>query len=383
MQRLAILGSTGSIGKQALEVAERYPELFEIYALTANNNWQLLVEQALKYRPDSVTIANPDHYRAVKNALAGEYIKVYTGSEAVAQAVENSRIDTVVAALVGYAGLEPTLHAVRAGKKIALANKETLVVAGETVMQLAAEYKTPVLPVDSEHSAIFQSLAGETGGVEKVILTASGGPFLHTPKEALEKVTPEQALEHPNWSMGKKITVDSATLMNKGFEVIEAKWLFGLDAEQIEVVIHPSSVIHSMVQFCDGAIKAQLGTPDMKLPIQYALTFPERLPMAPRLKLTGEKLEFSAPDTDRFPCLALAYEAMRKGGNTPCVMNAANEIAVEAFLNRQIRFTDIPRIIEYCINKTDFISSPSLEDYRCSDRQARERAGRYIERAVK
>ena len=380
MQRLAILGSTGSIGRQTLEVAEQYPDLFEIYALTANNNWRLLVEQALKYRPDSVTIANPEHYLSVKEALAGEYIKVYTGEEAVAQAVENSRIDTVVAALVGYAGLEPTVRAIRAGKKIALANKETLVVAGETVMRLAAEHKTPVLPVDSEHSAIFQSLAGEPGGVEKVILTASGGPFLHTPKEALENVTPEQALNHPNWNMGKKITIDSATLMNKGFEVIEAKWLFGLKTEQIEVVIHPSSVIHSMVQFRDGAIKAQLGTPDMKLPIQYALTFPERLPMIPRLKLTGQKLEFSEPDTDRFPCLALAYEAMRKGGNAPCVVNAANEIAVEAFLNREIGFTDIPRTIEYCINKMDFISSPSLDDYRHSDRETRKRANLYLER---
>ncbi len=378
MQRLAILGSTGSIGRQTLEVVEQFPDLFDVYSLTANNNWELLIEQALKFRPDSVVIANTEHYQSVKHALEKEYIKVYAGTDAVSQVVENSQIDTVVAALVGYAGLEPTINAIRNKKKIALANKETLVVAGEMVMQLAAENQVPILPVDSEHSAIFQSLAGETGGVEKVILTASGGPFLHASKEELKHVTPTQALNHPNWVMGKKITIDSATLMNKGFEVIEAKWLFGLKPDQIDVLIHPSSIIHSMVQFQDGAIKAQLGTPDMKLPIQYALSFPQRWPLAPRLNLIGKQLEFFEPDTDRFPCLNIAYEAMKKGGNTSCIMNAANEVAVEAFLNEKIKFIAIPKTIEYCINKMNFIPSPSLEEYRLSDKETREYAKQYI-----
>lgn len=372
-QRLAILGSTGSIGKQTLEIVEKYNELFEINTLTANDNWQLLVEQAIKHQPDSVVIANKAHYSTVKDALKEHLIKVYAGSEGVEQVVASSEVDTVVTALVGYAGLFPTVNAIKNRKKIALANKETLVVAGEHIMKLLTEYNTPMIPVDSEHSAIFQSLVGEVTPIEKIIITASGGPFRLKTKEELEKVTVSDALNHPNWVMGNKITIDSATMMNKGFEVIEAKWLFGLNPSQIEVLVHPSSVIHSMVQFCDGAIKAQMGLADMKLPIQYALTFPSRLEVEPkRFNFTnGTALEFFTPDTDKFPLLRVAYEAMERGGSVACTMNGANEVAVEQFLKGNIKFTDISKIIEKSIEIADFVKSPSLDNYRLIDAESR------------
>ncbi len=383
-QGIAILGSTGSIGKQALEIIRDKKGLFEVEVLTANNNWQLLVNQAIEFLPDSVVVANESHYQKVKEALARFPIKVYAGKDALEQIVEKDGIDVVISALVGYCGLFPTLAAIRAGKKIALANKETLVVAGEIVMRMAEEFHVPILPVDSEHSAIFQCLVGERADVEKIILTASGGPFLHTPIKKLKDVTVEDALRHPNWSMGAKITIDSATMMNKGFEVIEAKWLFGMDPKQIEVVVHPQSVIHSMVQFSDGAIKAQLGTPDMKIPIQYALTFPERLP------LTGNRYDFLKAgvfnfydvDLDRFKNLALAYQALRRGGNAPCVLNAANEVAVHAFLDRKIGFTDMPVVIERTLERASLMDPASLDDYRLSDAEARVVAEEIIRKKI-
>ena len=378
-QRLAVLGSTGSIGRQTLEIVSRYGDMLEVNTLTANNNWEMLAAQAREYNPDSVVIANKEHYSKLKEALRDTYIKVYAGADAIEQVVASSEVDTVVTALVGYSGLFPTANAIKHRKKIALANKETLVVAGETVIALSEQYSAPIIPVDSEHSAIFQCLVGERSEIDKIILTASGGPFLHTSAEDLYKVTSGEALRHPNWVMGNKVTIDSATLMNKGFEVIEAKWLFGLKPSQIEVVIHPSSVIHSMVQFVDGAIKAQLGVPDMKLPIQYALTFPERYPMQNKYRFgNGTTFEFYEPDVSRFPCLALAYAAMEKGGNAPCVVNAANEVAVAAFLQNLIGFMDIPRIIEGCLKEIDFISSPSLEDYRNCDDETRKCASKMV-----
>ncbi|MCC8088607.1 MAG: 1-deoxy-D-xylulose-5-phosphate reductoisomerase [Rikenellaceae bacterium] len=381
-QRIAILGSTGSIGKQSLEIIRNNQHLFSAEILTANNNWQLLVNQAIEFLPDSVVIANQIHYLKVKEALSRFPIKVYAGKESIEQIVESDRIDTVISALVGYSGLFPSIAAIKAGKKIALANKETLVVAGEIVMKLAEEYMVPILPVDSEHSAIFQCLVGERGDVEKIILTASGGPFLHTPIRKLKNVTVEDALKHPTWSMGAKVTIDSATMMNKGFEVIEAKWLFGLDPKNIEVVIHPQAVIHSMVQFSDGAIKAQLGTPDMRIPIQYALTFPERIFQNNKRYdfLKDGVFNFYEAEQARFKNLFLAYTALRRGGNSPCVLNAANEIAVSSFLDRKIGFTEMTEVIENSLEKVTFKENPSLDDYRMSDTETRIVAEEYVKK---
>ena len=375
-QRLAVLGSTGSIGTQTLDIVRRYGDRFEITTLSAHSNWKKLVEQAVEFTPDNVVIADKTHYTAVRDALADHPVKVYAGSDALEQVVCSEQVDTVVMALVGYSGLFPTVSALKHGKKVALANKECLVVAGEIVTRLSAEHRAPIIPVDSEHSAIFQCLTGEHSAVEKVILTASGGPFLHRPAEELERVSVEEALNHPSWCMGAKVTIDSASLMNKGFEVIEARWLFGLRPEQIDVVIHPRSVIHSMVQFGDGAVKAQIGTPDMHLPIQYALTFPQRLPLqGPRIDFCKLGcLEFFEPDPMRFPNLARAFECLRRGGNAGAVLNAANEVAVAAFLDRKIRFTDIARINEETLGRTTLRECVSLEEYRRTDREARQTA---------
>lgn len=373
MRSIAILGSTGSIGTQTLQVVEANPALFQVELLTAQNNWELLVQQALRVQPNSVVIGNKKNFNAVKEALAHTDIKVFTGKESIIDSVKSTNIDVVLTALVGFAGLEPTIAAIKSGKAIALANKETLVVAGELITKLALEYRVPILPVDSEHSAIFQCLAGEHSPIEKIILTASGGPFRQFSKEQLQTVTSAQALNHPNWCMGNKITIDSASLMNKGLEVIEAKWLFGLNPEQIEVVIHPQSIIHSMVQFEDGSIKAQMGLPDMRVPIQYALTYPYRAKSDfPRLNFTDyPQLTFEKPDTDRFPNLALAHEAMVKGGNMPCILNAANEIVVESFLRNDISFIEMSDIIAQTMGKISYVKNPSIEDYAQSDSEAR------------
>ncbi len=373
-RQLAILGSTGSIGTQTLQVVEEHPECFEVYAITANSRVESLIAQARKFMPEAVVIADETKYPQLKEALSDLPIKVYGGYEAICQIVESGPIDIVVTAMVGFSGLRPTINAIKAGKAIALANKETMVVAGELINALAVEHKTPILPVDSEHSAIFQCLAGEMHNkVEKLILTASGGPFRSFSKEQLQHVTKEQALKHPNWSMGAKITIDSATMMNKGFEVMEAKWLFGVGAEDIEVVVHPQSVIHSMVQFEDGAIKAQLGTPDMRLPIMYALTYPNRLSSSfERIDWnTLKELTFERPDLERFPNLRHAYTALSQGGNMPCVVNAANEVCVAAFLNDRIRFCDMPLLIERAMEQTQYIMKPALEDYLETDREVR------------
>ena len=351
---IAILGSTGSIGMQTLQVVEEHPECFEVYALTANEKVEELIAQARKFQPEAVVIANETKYGQLKEALQDLPIKVYGRYEAICQVVQSQPIDIVVTALVGFAGLRPTIEAIKAGKAIALANKETMVVAGELINRLAHQYRTPILPVDSEHSAIFQCLAGETDNkIEKLILTASGGPFRTFSKKELETVTKEQALKHPTWNMGAKITIDSASMMNKGLEVIEAKWLFGVCPDKIEVVVHPQSVIHSMVQFEDGAIKAQLGTPDMRLPIMYALTYPTRLSSTfGRLDWnTLKELTFEKPDTELFPNLKHAYDALATGGNIPCVVNAANEVCVAAFLEERIKFTDMPKLIERAMEK--------------------------------
>ena len=380
-RQIAILGSTGSIGTQTLQVVEEHPECFEVYAITANTRVDDLIAQARKFMPEAVVIADDSKYPRLKEALADLPIKVYGGYEAVCQIVEEGPIDIVVTAMVGFSGLRPTINAIKAGKAIALANKETMVVAGEMINALAMEYKTPILPVDSEHSAIFQCLAGEMHNkVEKLILTASGGPFRTFTKEQLEHVTKEQALKHPNWSMGAKITIDSASMMNKGFEVMEAKWLFGVGAEEIEVVVHPQSVIHSMVQFEDGAVKAQLGTPDMRLPIMYALTYPSRLSSSfGRIDWsTLGELTFEKPDFELFPNLRHAYGALAKGGNIPCVVNAANEICVAAFLNDRIRFTDMPRLIERAMDKATYILKPTLEDYLETDKEIRRMVEEWI-----
>ncbi|MCC8171813.1 MAG: 1-deoxy-D-xylulose-5-phosphate reductoisomerase [Parabacteroides sp.] len=378
-KQVAILGSTGSIGTQALEVISEHPDRFEVYALTANNRVDLLVEQVHKYMPEVVVIANERKYPELKEALEDLPVKVWAGSEAIAQVVQAGPIDVVLTAMVGYAGLRPTIQAIRAGKAIALANKETLVVAGELITQLANEYRVPILPVDSEHSAIFQCLAGEWNNpVEKILLTASGGPFRTKPAEELATVTKTQALKHPNWNMGAKVTIDSASMMNKGFEMIEAKWLFGLRPEQIQVVVHPQSVVHSMVQFEDGSVKAQLGIPSMKLPIAYALSYPERLKSTlPRLDF-GQyaQLSFEEPDMKRFRNLAFAYEAIRQGGNMPCIMNAANEVVVAAFLEERIGFLQMSDVIEKTMEKAAFIRKPSYEDYVATDAEAREIAAR-------
>ncbi len=374
-KQIAILGSTGSIGTQALQVIEEHPDRYEVYALTANNRVEELIGQARQFRPEAVVIANEQCYPRLKEALADLPIKVYAGADAISQVVESGPIDIVLTAMVGYAGLRPTMNAIRAGKTIALANKETMVVAGELINSLARQYHTPILPVDSEHSAIFQCLEAQNP-VEKLILTASGGPFRTFSKQQLAHVTKEQALKHPNWSMGAKITIDSASMMNKGFEVIEAKWLFGVRPEQIEVVVHPQSVIHSMVEFEDGAVKAQLGVPDMRLPIQYAFSFPQRLPSSfGRLDfMQCHELTFEAPDTDRFRNLALAYEALHQGGNMPCIVNAANEVAVAAFLADRLSFLGMSEVIEQTMQRVAFVATPSYEDYVATDAEARRMA---------
>lgn len=373
-KQIAILGSTGSIGTQALQVVEEHPDLYEVYALTANNKVELLVAQARKFMPEAVVIANEARYAELKEALSDLPIKVYAGADALCQIVESSPIDIVLTAMVGYAGLKPTMNAIRAHKAIALANKETLVVAGELINELACRYRTPILPVDSEHSAVFQCLAGEVGNpIEIVILTASGGPFRACTMEQLQTVTKAQALKHPNWEMGAKITIDSASMMNKGFEVIEAKWLFGVRPDQIEVVVHPQSVIHSMVQFEDGAVKAQLGMPDMRLPIQYAFSYPDRICSSfPRLDFTKHtNLTFEQPDTTRFRNLALAYEAMYRGGNMPCIVNAANEVVVAAFLRDEIGFLAMSDVIEKTMERAAFVQTPAYDDYVATDAEAR------------
>lgn len=380
-KQIAILGSTGSIGTQALQVIEEHPDKYEAYILTANNRVEELIAQARKFMPEAVVIANESKYPRLKEALADLPIKVYAGEEAFCQIVAEKPVDMVLTAMVGYAGLKPTINAIRARKTIALANKETLVVAGELINDLARMNRTSILPVDSEHSAVFQCLAGENGNaIEKVILTASGGPFRTFTHEQLKTVTKEQALHHPNWEMGAKITIDSASMMNKGFEVIEAKWLFGVRPDQIEVVVHPQSVIHSMVQFEDGAVKAQLGMPDMRLPIQYAFSYPDRLHASfPRLDFTKcTELTFEQPDTTRFRNLALAYEALHRGGNMPCIVNAANEVCVAAFLHDRISFLGMSDVIEKTMERVSFISKPTYEDYVATDAEARRVAESFI-----
>ena len=371
-KQIAILGSTGSIGTQALQVIEEHPDLYEAYALTANNQVELLAEQARKFMPAAVVIANEAKYLQLKEMLADLPIQVYAGADALCEIVEAKPIDVVLASMVGYAGLRPTMNAIKAGKAIALANKETLVVAGELINALAQQYNTPILPVDSEHSAIFQCLE-PNNALEKVILTASGGPFRTFSMEQLQHVTREQALKHPNWDMGAKITIDSATMMNKGFEVIEAKWLFGVRPDQIEVVVHPQSVIHSMVQYEDGAVKAQLGMPDMRLPIQYAFSYPQRIKASfDRLDFSKmTELTFEQPDMNRFRCLALAYEALNRGGNMACIVNAANEVVVSAFLKERISFLRMSEVIEQSMAKVPFIQMPTYEDYVATDAEAR------------
>lgn len=380
-RRLAILGSTGSIGVQALDVVRQHRELFDIQLLTAGSNSGLLIQQAIEFDAACAIIADESLYDEVYEALNPRGINVFAGMDSIIDAVSTSgNIDMVLSAMVGFRGLEPTLAALRSGKAVAIANKEPLVAAGRIVMQTAREHNAPVLPVDSEHSAIFQCLQGGHSPIERIYLTASGGPFLRTPASELERVTVAEAVNHPRWKMGRKITVDSSTLMNKGFEMIEACWLFGVDISQITVVIHPQSVIHSMVSFQDGAVIGQMSLPDMRLPIQYALTYPDRLPLdIPRLdfaRLGG--FTFSEPDMDRFPCLRMAIEAMHRGGNIPCAMNAADEVAVNAFLNGQIRFTDIPTIISGTLSRCGFIQEPDLGAILDTDREARETAAGII-----
>lgn len=373
-KQIAILGSTGSIGTQALQVIDEHPDLFEAYCLTANNRVKELAEQARRYNPAAVVIANEDKYEELKSLLADlPDIKVYAGKQAIDEIVEAGPIDMVLTAMVGFAGLNPTIHAIKAHKKICLANKETLVVAGELICELAQKYHAPIIPVDSEHSAIFQSLAGEGDNeIEKILLTASGGPFRNFTKEQLATVTKADALKHPTWSMGAKITIDSATMMNKGFEVIEAKWLFGVPADKIQVLIHPQSIVHSAVQFADGAVKAQLGVPDMRLPIQYALTYPDRIHLnEDRLDLFKQPLEFFEPDLDKFRCLALAFEAIEKGGNMPCIVNAANEIVNRGFLEDKCGFTQMSDIIEKTMSRVSFSSAPDYDTYVSTDAEAR------------
>lgn len=380
-QTVAILGSTGSIGTQTLDVIDRHSELFEVYALTAHSNIDLLVKQAKRYRPEVVAIADKRHYKTLREALDRLPIKVFAGADSICQIAAMLPIDTVVTAMVGYSGLLPTVRAIEAGKKIALANKETLVVAGELVTDLALRNRVDIVPIDSEHSAIFQCLVGENeNSVEKLILTASGGAFRDTPKDDLRLATAADALRHPTWKMGAKITIDSATMMNKGFEVIEARWLFDIPIDKIEVIIHPQSIVHSMVQFCDGSIKAQLGQPDMRHPIQYALTFPDRLnAQVKRANLADiHQLTFERPDYEKFRNLRLAYDALRRGGNIPCILNAANEVAVDAFLKGKIGFFAMSDIIEQTISETAFISSPTLDDYIATDREARARSSEKI-----
>lgn len=374
MKQIAILGSTGSIGTQTLDVVRQHPDAFSVYALSANRSVDLLIQQALEFNPAVVCIADKRYYQPLRDALSDLPIRVMAGEEAIAEMVTMPAIDVVVAAMVGYAGLLPTMQAIRAKKTIALANKETLVVAGEIICRLAQRYKVPILPVDSEHSAIFQSLVGEeVQSIEKLLLTASGGPFRTFTYEQMQHVTAAQALKHPNWEMGAKITIDSASMMNKGFEVIEARWLFDIPVEKIQVLVHPQSVVHSAVQFVDGSVKAQLGTPDMRIPIQYALTYPERwLSDVPRLDLFAVKqLTFEEPDMQRFPNLRLAYEAMEKGGNMPCILNAANEVVNLAFREAKCGFLQMSDVIAKTMERTAFIAEPTYEDYVLTDTEAR------------
>ena len=371
-KKICILGSTGSIGTQALDVIEQHSDLYEAYVLTAYNNATLLIEQARNFMPEAVVIAKESNYEIVRDALSDLPVKVYTGADALCQVVQDDNVDIVLASMVGFAGLEPTIAAIKAKKAIALANKETLVVAGDLIPRLANEYQVPILPVDSEHSAIFQCI--EPGNrIDKILLTCSGGPFRHFSKEQLQKVTKADALAHPTWNMGAKITIDSATLMNKGFEVIEAKWLFGVTPDKIQVVVHPQSVIHSAVQFEDGAVKAQLGVPDMRLPIQYAFSYPKRLPLnGERLDLFKMKdLTFEQPDIERFRCLGLAYESLKQGGNMPCIVNAANEVANRAFIDDRIVFEQIASIIEQTMQKVSFTTDSALDTYLATDKEAR------------
>ena len=381
-QQICILGSTGSIGTQALDVISQHPDRYEAYCLTANNSVEKLAQQAHQFNPAAVVIANEAHYDELKNLLADRPdIKVYAGKQALNEVVEASPVDMVLASMVGFSGLEPTIHAIKAGKKICLANKETLVVAGELMLKLVSQYHVDLLPVDSEHSAIFQSLVGEDmNEVDKILLTCSGGPFRLFDEERLRTVTAADALRHPTWDMGAKITIDSASLMNKGFEVMEAKWLFGVPAERIQVLIHPQSVVHSGGQFMDGAVKAQLGVPDMRLPIQYAFSFPERLPLkGERLDFfKTQKLEFFEPDVAKFPCLQLAYDAIHQGGNMPCVLNAANEVANAAFRKGQCSFLGMADIISKTMSQVSFDANPDLDVYLSTDREARKVAASYL-----
>lgn len=372
-KKIAILGSTGSIGTQALQVIEEHHDLYEAYVLTANNKVDLLIQQARKFMPEAVVIANTEKYGELRDALSDLPIKVYAGADALCQVVQESPIDIVLTAMVGFSGLQPTISAIKARKKIALANKETLVVAGELINRLATDYRVEILPVDSEHSAIFQCITGEVSPIEKIILTASGGPFRNYTMEQLSYVTKKEALKHPNWDMGAKITIDSATMMNKGFEVIEAKWLFGVSPQQIQVVVHPQSIVHSAVQFADGAVKAQLGVPDMRVPIQYAFSYPARLQSTfDRLDFfQNSTLTFEEPDLKRFRNLAFAYEALAQGGNMPCVVNAANEIVNRAFLEDRVGFLQMSDIIEKVMSQATFIKEPTFDDYLNSDAEAR------------
>lgn len=379
-RHIAILGSTGSIGTQALDVISRHEDMFEVEILTANNNSALLIEQARRFNPSSVVICNPELYDEVASALDPLYIKVFTGIDSMCELLKDPKIDIVLTAMVGFSGLRPTIAAIEAGHAIALANKETLVAAGGLIMPLARRYGTPILPVDSEHSAIFQCLQGEHARLEKILLTGSGGPFLHSTREQMAAATREQALNHPRWKMGAKVTIDSASLMNKGLELIEARWLFNVDPGDIEVVIHPQSIIHSMVQFSDGCVMAQLSQPDMRLPIQYALSYPQRIDL-PTSRIDFPQLanlSFEKPDLDRFPCLGLAYEALEKGGNSTCAMNGANEVAVAAFLDGKIRFTDIPEVISTVMARCQYVADPDLEQIYSTDFEAKKLASEFI-----
>ena len=375
-RRIAILGSTGSIGTQALDVISHHPDLFQVEMLSAGSNAELLIAQARKFNPNAVVICNKDKYKEVKDALEPLDIKVFAGVESAGDLAGGNNVDIVLASMVGFSGLAPTISAMKKGKVIALANKETLVAAGSIISRLSRECGSPLIPVDSEHSAIFQSLQGERAQIEKLLLTASGGPFFNLPAEKFNDITVEQALNHPNWKMGSKVTIDSASMMNKGLEIMEAAWLFNIPVEKIEVVVHPQSIIHSMVQFSDGSIKAQLGYPDMRVPIQYALSYPNRIDLDtkrisfPELK----QLTFFSPDLEKFPCLRIAYDSFKKGGNIPCAMNAANEVAVASFLRGEIKFTQIPLVIEKTLEKCNFVASPSVEDIFSTDRQSKERA---------
>lgn len=380
-KQICILGSTGSIGTQALDVIAQHADKYEVYCLTANTRVELLAQQARQFNPAAVVVADENRYQQLKDLLADcPDIKVYAGKQALCDIVEAEPIDMVLTAMVGFSGLEPTIHAIKAHKKICLANKETLVVAGELINQLAMAHRAPILPVDSEHSAIFQSIVGEgDNAIEKILLTASGGPFRLLPEEQLAKVTKADALRHPTWDMGAKITIDSATMMNKGFEVIEAKWLFGVEADKIQVLVHPQSIVHSAVQFEDGSVKAQLGIPDMRLPIQYAFSYPDRLPLnGQRLDLFAQPLEFFEPDLRKFRCLQLAFDAINRGGNMPCILNAANEVVNEAFRADRIGFLDMPRIIEETMQCVPFDAAPSLDTYLQTDAEARIKAAQLV-----